>query len=77
MLLHPFVVLPGLEPRQAEPKTAVLPLHHKTILCPSPFKPKAVQNYALFFFYASVLQFILPPRGSNFSCHAAQECIYR
>ena len=26
------VVLPGLEPRQAEPKTAVLPLHHKTIL---------------------------------------------
>ncbi len=28
----PFVVLPGFEPRQAEPKTAVLPLHHKTIL---------------------------------------------
>ena len=27
-----FVVLPGFEPRQAEPKTAVLPLHHKTIL---------------------------------------------
>ena len=26
------VVLPGFEPRQAEPKTAVLPLHHKTIL---------------------------------------------
>lgn len=27
-----YVVLPGFEPRQAEPKTAVLPLHHKTIL---------------------------------------------
>ena len=27
-----LVVLPGFEPRQAEPKTAVLPLHHKTIL---------------------------------------------
>ena len=27
------VVLPGFEPRQAEPKTAVLPLHHKTITC--------------------------------------------
>lgn len=26
------VVLRGFEPRQAEPKTAVLPLHHKTIL---------------------------------------------
>lgn len=27
------VVLRGFEPRQAEPKTAVLPLHHETILC--------------------------------------------
>lgn len=26
-----FVVSPGFEPRQAEPKTAVLPLHHETI----------------------------------------------
>ena len=26
------VVLPGFEPGQAEPKTAVLPLHHETIL---------------------------------------------
>ena len=26
------VVLPGFEPGQAEPKPAVLPLHHKTIL---------------------------------------------
>jgi hypothetical protein len=25
-----FVVLPGFEPRQADPETAVLPLHHKT-----------------------------------------------
>ncbi len=26
-----IVVLPGFEPGQAEPKPAVLPLHHKTI----------------------------------------------
>lgn len=46
------VVLPGLEPGQAEPKTAVLPLHHKTILMlSSRLKAsalKAVQSYALF-----------------------------
>ena len=44
------VVLPGFEPRQAEPKTAVLPLHHKTILSAQetmPF-PKALQSYKLF-----------------------------
>ncbi len=29
-----FVVLPGFEPGQTEPKTVVLPLHHKTILRP-------------------------------------------
>lgn len=29
--IHPLVVLLGLEPSQAEPKTAVLPLHHRTI----------------------------------------------
>ena len=28
-----LVVLPGFEPGQTEPKTVVLPLHHKTILC--------------------------------------------
>ena len=27
-----FVVLPGFEPRQTEPKPVVLPLHHRTIL---------------------------------------------
>ena len=27
-----FVVSPGLEPRLAEPKSDVLPLHHETIL---------------------------------------------
>lgn len=42
-----FVVLPGFEPRQAEPKTAVLPLHHKTILVASPNGVKAVQRYGL------------------------------
>ncbi len=33
-----IVVLPGFEPGQAEPKTAVLPLHHKTILILSIFR---------------------------------------
>lgn len=28
-----FVVLPGFEPGQAEPKSDVLPLHHRTIHC--------------------------------------------
>ena len=28
------VVLPGFEPRQPDPKTVVLPLHHKTIMMP-------------------------------------------
>lgn len=28
-----LVVSPGFEPRQAEPKTAVLPLHHETNSC--------------------------------------------
>ena len=27
-----FVVLPGFEPGQTEPKPVVLPLHHRTIL---------------------------------------------
>ena len=31
-LLLFFVVLPGFEPRQTEPKPVVLPLHHRTIL---------------------------------------------
>ncbi len=42
------VVLPGFEPRQAEPKTAVLPLHHKTILVLKP-KPKACAKVRIFF----------------------------
>ena len=35
------VVLPGFEPGQAEPKTAVLPLHHKTILTKRTPRPKS------------------------------------
>ena len=53
------VVLPGLEPRQAEPKTAVLPLHHKTILIAQDFRPKALQRYAQFFCCANILQLFL------------------
>lgn len=44
-----FVVLPGFEPRQADPESDVLPLHHRTI------------SFFAFFFYlkagAKVLTF--------------------
>ena len=33
------VVLPGLEPGNAAPKTVVLPLHYRTILCQSVVLP--------------------------------------
>ena len=42
------VVLRGFEPRQAEPKTAVLPLHHKTISVPKSFPLSAPQSYYFF-----------------------------
>ena len=48
-----MVVLPGFEPRQAEPKTAVLPLHHKTILTTRLFVVIAMQNYVYFFYCAN------------------------
>ena len=35
-----IVVLPGFEPRQTEPKTVVLPLHHKTIVVPKRGAPR-------------------------------------
>ena len=35
-----LVVLPGFEPRQTEPKTVVLPLHHKTIVVPKRGAPR-------------------------------------
>ena len=35
-----IVVLPGFEPRQTEPKTVVLPLHHKTIVMPKRGAPR-------------------------------------
>lgn len=37
----PAVVSRGFEPRQTEPKTVVLPLHHETIRC---FNSKALQR---------------------------------
>lgn len=45
------VVLPRFELGQAEPKSAVLPLHHKTILFAQGTAsfPKALQRYKLFF----------------------------
>ena len=36
-----FVVLPGFEPGQTEPKPVVLPLHHRTILICSLLKSGA------------------------------------
>lgn len=42
-----FVVSPRFELGQAEPKTAVLPLHHETI---SLLFSKAVQRYTCFMF---------------------------
>ena len=48
--LSSLVVLPGFEPRQAEPKTAVLPLHHKTILiAQAREEPKASAKLHTFF----------------------------
>jgi hypothetical protein len=43
-----FVVSPRLELGQAEPKTAVLPLHHETII--ELYFSKAVQRYDCFSF---------------------------
>ena len=46
---NPFVVLPGFEPGQTEPKPVVLPLHHKTILsskrCSSQKRCKVTTNF--------------------------------
>lgn len=47
-----FVVPPGFEPRHAEPKSGVLPLHHGTILL---LFRKAMQRYCFL------------PRLQNFS----------
>ena len=47
---NPFVVLPGFEPGQTEPKPVVLPLHHKTILSlREVYLSKAMQSYDYFF----------------------------
>ena len=45
-----IVVLRGFEPRQGEPKTPVLPLHHKTInVAQELAAPKASANLRVFF----------------------------
>lgn len=43
------VVLPRFELGQAEPKSAVLPLHHKTISVPKSFPPFGAAKLLLFF----------------------------
>ena len=54
MCFAPFsVVLPGFEPRQTEPKSVVLPLHHKTKCC----SLKAMQSYGLFLYCANFSAF--------------------
>lgn len=50
-----FVVRPGLEPRLIEPKSTVLPLHHRTV-------PKRVQNYKKYF----CLQILRPKKVQEF-----------
>lgn len=52
-LQYLIVVPPGFEPRQAVPKTAVLPLHHETILC---FYTKAVQRYGFNLEFATLFE---------------------
>ena len=47
------VVLPGFEPRQADPETAVLPLHHKTMVVDVYL---GCQNYNKFSFRQSVFE---------------------
>ena len=41
-----FVVLPGFEPRQADPESDVLPLHHRTMA--KPLSVLRLQKYAFF-----------------------------
>jgi hypothetical protein len=53
LLVFNFVVSPRLELGQAEPKTAVLPLHHETIV--ELYFSKAVQRYDCFSFWQNVL----------------------
>jgi hypothetical protein len=50
------VVLPGFEPGQAEPKTAVLPLHHKTILTNETHRPKSGAKICRFFLLCKFLR---------------------
>lgn len=47
------VVVLGFEPRQAEPKPAVLPLHHTTIIVTAVGLSKRVQSYTFFMRYAT------------------------
>ena len=47
MKLTFFVVLPGFEPGQTEPKPVVLPLHHRTILMCSLLKSGAKVRYSV------------------------------
>ncbi|HNX13029.1 MAG TPA: hypothetical protein PK664_08415, partial [Paludibacteraceae bacterium] len=55
------VVSPGLEPGQAEPKTAVLPLHHETIIILLSLKSGA--KIRLFFVFQNNLSKMYLCRG--------------
>ncbi len=55
-----IVVSPGFEPGQAEPKTAVLPLHHETIpIRTQAFASSRVQRY-IFFGPSQIFWWFLP-----------------
>ena len=48
-----FVAEPGLEPRQTEPESAVLPLHNSAIICAP--KQKRLQKYCFFLKQQNIL----------------------
>ena len=63
-----FVVLPGFEPGQTEPKPVVLPLHHRTIIialsCEERCKGSTIKRKKQIFFL-----FLVPGRSGTDGMH--------
>jgi len=52
LFVHPlYVDLPGFEPRLTEPKSVVLPLHHRSL-----FPDLGLQIYCFFYFFQKYLE---------------------
>ena len=62
------VVLPRFELGQAEPKSAVLPLHHKTISVPKSFPLSAPQSYYFFLKRQNILAQKIKLSPKTFAC---------